>query len=139
MASENDGVPQSDISEVCKAIINLRRHGRYRQAHEYISALDARFSQIPAVAIEIASNYVTQGHYIRAWDSCQLPDSDIFVNGDPSKAFTQRIYDIHCVALALVKAFIGISRFAKTSTALAVAERIYEVWLAENREFNEAS
>jgi hypothetical protein len=137
MTSENTEVSQSNISQVCKSIKNLRSHGRYRQAHAYISALDPRLSQIPAVAIEIASTYVTQGHYIRAWDSCQLPDSDIFMNAEPSQAFTPQIYDVDCVALALVKAYIGISRFARTSTALQVAERVYEVWLAENREYND--
>jgi hypothetical protein len=133
MTSDNDAGSQDSISEVCKSIVNLRRQGRYQQAHVYISALDARLPQIPAVAIEIASIYLTQGHYIRAWDACQLPESDIFANGDPSEQVTTQIYNVDCVALALLRAYAGISRFARISTAMRVAARVHELWLAEDR------
>lgn len=132
MAMENNVVSQNRIAQICKSIIDLRRLGRYRQAHADISALDARVRQIPPIAIEIASLYLAQGHYIRAWDSCQLPESEIFEHGDPSQAFTPLIYDVDYAALALIKAYIGISRFARTATAVKVAERVCEVWFAQN-------
>jgi hypothetical protein len=132
MAVENNGVSQTEIARVRKRIIDLRRLGRYRQAHADILALDAGLRQIPSVAIEIASLYLVQGHYIRAWDSCQLPGSGIFQGDDPSRPFTSLIYDVDCVALALIKAYIGISRFARTATAVQFAERVYEVWLSPN-------
>ncbi|KAF1997262.1 hypothetical protein P154DRAFT_292425 [Amniculicola lignicola CBS 123094] len=132
MAVENNVVSRHDIAQIRKSIIDLRRLGRYRQAHADILTLDAGLRQIPSVAIEIASLYLAQGHYIRAWDTCQLPESGIFEHGDPSRAFTPLIYDVDCVALALIKAYIGISRFARTTTALQVAERVCEVWFARN-------
>jgi hypothetical protein len=126
-------VSQDEITQTCKSIMDLRKLGRYRQAHLSILTLRTELRHIPAVAIEIASLYLVQGHYIRAWDSCQLPESAIFTDGDPSQALTRHIFDIDCVALALIKVYAGISRFSETAAAMQVARRVYDVWLAGKR------
>lgn len=125
---------QNQVLEVCKWVQDFRKQGRYEQAQAYISSADPKTKRIPVVAIEIASLYLVQGHYIRAWQSCELPEFDIFLNGEPSAPLTHRIYDVDCVALALIKAYIGILRFSRLFTALKIAERVHDVWLVENRE-----
>ncbi|KAH7085257.1 CHAT domain-containing protein [Paraphoma chrysanthemicola] len=125
-------VSQDEITQTCQSIMDLRKLGRYRQAHSSILALRKELRHNPAVAIEIASLYLVQGHYIRAWDSCQIPEAAIFTDGDPTQALTRHIFDVDCVALALIRAYAGISRFSETTAAIQVAQRVYDVWMAEN-------
>ncbi|KAH7094909.1 CHAT domain-containing protein [Paraphoma chrysanthemicola] len=124
-------VSKDEITRTCQSIVELRKLGRYRQAHSSILALRKELRHVPAVAIEITSLYLVQGHYIRAWDSCQIPESAIFTDGDPTQAFTRHIFDVDCVALALIRAYAGISRFSETTTAMQVARRVYDVWMAD--------
>ena len=117
------------------ALHNFQTRGQYAAGHEYITALPQGIRREKRTAIRIAQLYLSQGHYIRAWDACNIPEAEIFENGESTAAFTKDICDLDSTTLALVRAFVGISRFGRTKTALRVADRVYSVWLANNCAF----
>ena len=121
-----------EIEGVRQSILDFRRRGQYLEAHKYISNLNQSTCEIAAVAVEIASLYVTQGHYIRAWDACRLPKSCIFTDED-EQSFTSEVCQVDSVCLALTSAYIGISRHGRIKTALRIAEQVHESWLSPHR------
>ena len=122
-----------EVAEVCRNIISFRRRGEYVQGHSYIASLDKSIRHSAAVAIEAIPLYIVQGHYIHAWDECRAPASSIFVDDDPANSFTPEICDIDSACLALISAFVGISRYGRVATAMRVADRVYTAWLAPDR------
>jgi hypothetical protein len=128
-------MPDAETTRL-EALQNFRGRGQYIVGHAYIIALPQELRQEKRTAIEIAQLYLSQGHYIRAWDACNLPESEIFENGDSTAAFTKEICDPDSATLALLRAFTGISRYGRMKTAFRIADRVYSVWLAENRELS---
>jgi hypothetical protein len=124
-----------DVGKTRDAIQDFRRRGSYVEGHDYIISLPWVLRKQSRVAIEIAQLYLVQGHWIRAWEACSLPEVNIFKDGDPSAGFTTEICDPHSVCLALLSTYIGISRHGKLKTALRIAGRVYDAWLTPSRKW----
>lgn len=123
------------LEKVRQAIKDFRRTGQYIAGHSYISSLAPTLRQEKAIAIDIAQLYLVQGHYIRAWEACSLPESTIFVQGNHLGRFTPEICQADSVCLAILSAYIGISRHGLLKTALQIADRVYDAWLAPSCEW----
>src|SRR5271155_2716068 len=124
-----------DVEKAREAIQDFRRRGRYIEGHDYIIRLPQELRQQVRVTIEIAQLYLVQGHWIRAWEACNLSNLNIFKDGDSSAGFTLEICDQHSVCLALLSTYIGICRHGMIKSALRIAGRVHDAWLAPNRKW----
>jgi hypothetical protein len=122
---------QSDLmSSVPQAVRDFRRKGQYVTGHNYICGLSESTRKLTAVAVEVAQLYLVQGHYIRAWEAVTLVDVAVFDEDDErQESFTAGICQVDSACIALLSAFISISRFGKLRTALRIADLIGRVWL----------
>lgn len=123
------------VRSVCRNIQDFRRLGQYIKGDEYVLGLSGALRQNKAVAIEAAQLYLVQGHYIKAADASHLASCSIFMNGDSSANFTSEICDAASVALELLASYIGMSRYGRLKSALHVSNRIYDVWLTQDRKY----
>jgi hypothetical protein len=118
--------------EVIRARIqHFRSLGEWDGGHEFFTNLPETLRTNTKVIIEIAQLYLVQGFYIRAWDICNSPNFELFESDESSAQSNPEIRE-DTICLALLSAFIGISRHGRLKTALHVALRVQGAYLAQS-------
>lgn len=112
------------VLEAKRHIQHCRKLGKWEKGELFVSALSEDVRVHPLILIELTQLFLVQGHFVKAWNTCELMSSNIQPTIGPDLELQSNLNE-DSICSSLLSAYVSISRHGKLRSALALADRLH--------------